>query len=195
VSMRYTSPIISRPMIEQFLQTLSQLSPQYGRLYLAGDAALVRLGVRPGLTRDIEIVVDASDEGQMSLALQRCTQFLHINVQLTSPEDHVPVPWNWDNHARYISTYGPLEVFYFDLPSVALSKIVLSNPHNLHDVQLLIQQKIITLHELDDTYLDVQPRMGKRPYEQLDPQKFAIHYAQTRKWLASAIQAEAASHQ
>jgi len=197
MSMRYTHPALSRATIDQFLDTLSQFSPEYGRLYLAGEAAIVRLGLRSGKSTTIDLVVDAFDAGQMFQALQRTMEMTRINVQLTSPEDHIPVPWNWDARARYIGTYGALEAYYFDLPSEALAKIVFSNQDDLNDVQLMIQHRIITLNEVDDTYLEVQPRMGKRPYEHIEPQAFATHYAQIRKWLASStrnttsLQAEA----
>ena len=50
-------------------------------------------------------------------------------------------------------------------------------------VELLVQQKLITLDELDAAYQEILPRMGKRPYINLDPQKFAERYRIVRQQL------------
>ncbi len=39
------------------------------------------------------------------------------------------------------------------------------------------------MEELDAAYQEVLPRMGKRPYINLDPQKFADRYAIVRQQL------------
>jgi len=188
MSMRHSQTTISRAGVEQFLQGLSRITRQYSRIYLAGEAALVHLGLRPGISNDIDVVIETSNEAEMHAALQRCMQALHLNVRFASPEDIVPVPWHWDERARPIATYGSLEVSYFDLPSLALSKIAIGNERELYDVRLMLQQGALTLDDLDNTYLDVQPRMGKKPYEHIDIPNFAKQYSMVRKWLVQKSQ-------
>ena len=85
--------------------------------------------------------------------------------------------------ARYIGRYGSVDAFYFDFYSLALSKISRGSDRDLIDVKLLVHQKIITLEGLDAAYNEVLPRMGKRPYINLNPQKFAERYAIVRQQL------------
>ena len=82
-----------------------------------------------------------------------------------------------------VGRYGSLDAFYFDFYSLALSKISRGSDRDLIDVKLLVQQKVITLEELDIASQEVLPRMGKRPYINLDPQKFADRYAIVRQQL------------
>src|SRR5215469_18764832 len=103
MSMRYNQIAISRTGIEQFLQALSRLTTQYSRLYLAGEAALVHLGLRSGTSNEIDVMIETSSEEEMQIALQRCIQVLRLNVRFSSPEDIVPVPWDWDTRARQIA--------------------------------------------------------------------------------------------
>ena len=85
--------------------------------------------------------------------------------------------------ARYVGRYGAVDVFHFDFYSLALSKISRGNDRDLIDVKLLIQQKAITLEGLDAAYREVLPRMGKRPYINLNPQHFTERYAEVRQQL------------
>lgn len=192
MNMRYRQTAVSRVGIEQFLQALSRLTRQYSRIYLAGEAALVHLGLRTGTSNDIDVVIDTSSEEEMKMALQRCMQSFRLNARFSSPEDIVPVPWNWDTRARQIAVYGSIEVYYYDLPSLALSKIALGNERELYDVRLMLQQRIITMDDLDNTYLEVQPRMGKKPYEHINMPNFTRQYAAVRKWLIQKAQIERA---
>lgn len=190
MSMRYSQAAISRAGIEQFLQALSRLTRHYSRLYLAGEAALVHLGVRSGTSNDIDMVIETSDEEEMQAALLRCMQALRVNIRFSSPEDLVPVPWKWDTRAKQIAIYGSIEAFYFDLPTLALSKIAIGNQRELVDVRLMLQQRVISLDDLDNTYLEIQPMMGKKPYEHIDLPSFIKQYSMVRKWLVQRLPPE-----
>jgi hypothetical protein len=191
MSMRYNQTAISRAGIDQFLQALSRLTRSYSRIYLTGEAALIHLGLRTGTSNDIDVVIETTNEEEMHAALQRCMQASRLNVRFSSPEDIIPVPWKWDAHARQIVTYGSIEVFYFDLPSLALSKIAIGNERELYDVRLMLQQRVITMDELDNTYLEVQPFMSKKPYEHIDLPSFTKQYSMVRKWLLQRAQVPA----
>ncbi len=169
--------------IEKFLNTLGKIFRKPGRLYLAGGAALVHLGLRPGSTLDIDIVIETTSEDEMVKAIRQLVEQMQLNIEFSSPGDFIPLPSQWMAHAKYIGRYGLLDAFYFDFYSLALSKISRGSERDLIDVKLLVQQKVITLDELDKAYQEVLPRMGKRPYINLDPQKFANRYAVVRRQL------------
>jgi hypothetical protein len=169
--------------IEKFLNALGKVFRKPGRLYLAGGAALVHMGLRPGSTLDIDIVIETTAEDEMVNAIRRLVEQMQLNIEFSSPGDFIPLPSQWMAHAKYIGRYGSIDAFYFDFYSLALSKISRGNDRDLVDVKLLVQQKVIDLQKLDAAYQEVLPRMGKRPYINLDPQKFADRYAMVRQEL------------
>jgi hypothetical protein len=169
--------------IEKFLNALGKVFRKPGRLYLAGGAALVHMGLRPGSTLDIDVVIETTAEDEMVKAIRQLVEQMQLNIEFSSPEDFIPLPSQWMAHAKYIGRYGSLDAFYFDFYSLALSKISRGSDRDLIDIKLLVQQKIITMEELDAAYQEVLPRMGKRPYINLNPQKFADRYAIVRQQL------------
>ncbi len=180
MSMRHN---VTKADIEKFLDALGKSFRKPGRLYLAGGAALVHIGLRPGSTMEIDVAIEASDEDEMVMAIRKLVEKMQINVEFASPGDFIPLPAQWIAQARYVGRYGSIDVFYFDFYSLALSKISRGNDRDLIDVKLLLQQKLITLEELDAAYNEVLPRMGKRPYINLNPQRFAERYALIRQKL------------
>jgi hypothetical protein len=154
-----------------------------GRLYLVGDAALVHAGVRPGFTVDIDVQVGGKNEGELIVAIQRLIQQMQINVEFASPADFTPLPSDWEIHAQYVGRYGEIDVFYFDFYSIALSKIERGNSRDIADFRLLVQQKIITLDELDVAYQEVLAQLGQGRYPKLTPQRFSERYLNIRKLL------------
>ena len=184
MSTRYTSAyVISRENIEQFLHILARQFPEPSNLYLTGNAVFVHLGLRASTNNILQLVVETTDEERMVALIQRCASSLHLNVEFSSPEDLIPIPWTWQEKARYIGPYGYIDAFYFDFVSLALSKIARSAESDLNDVWLLVRQKLLTLHDLDDAYLEIQPRMGRKPYDHVQPRQFAEQYARVRRWL------------
>lgn len=174
---------VTKADIEKFLNALGKAYRKEGRLYLAGGAALVHMGLRSGSTLDIDVVIEATNEDEMITAIRRLVEQMQINIEFASPADFIPIPSQWAAHAKYIGRYGKVDVFYFDLYSLALSKISRGSDRDLVDVRLLVQQKLIMLDELDAAYQEVLPRMGKRPYINLNPQRFAERYEIVRQQL------------
>jgi hypothetical protein len=174
---------VTKVDIEKFLTALGKAYRKPGRIYLAGGAALVHMGLRASSTLDIDVVIEATNEDEMVMTLRRLMDQMQINIEFSSPADFIPIPAQWMVHAKYIGRYGKVDAFYFDFYSLALSKISRGSDRDLIDVKLLVQQKVITLEELDSAYNEVLPRMGKRPYINLDPQRFAERYALVRQQL------------
>ncbi len=177
-------PNVDKTQIDAFLKNLGRVFHKQGRLYLVGGAALVHMGVRTGTTQDIDIEIRATDEDEMAEAIRRLKDSMGVNVEFASPADFIPVPTQWEMSAKYVGRYGSIDVFYFDFYSIALSKIERGSSSDIHDVQLLVQHAIIELQKLDDAYNEVLPRVGKRPYNRLDPQKFAERYTAIRRLLS-----------
>lgn len=176
-------PNVDRQAIERFLTELGRQFRQPGRVYLAGGAALVHAGIRPGTsatTQDIDLDVASGDMYQV---IHQLKQQLNINVEFASPRDFLPLPHDWQSLSRYVGRYGAIEVFYFDFYSLALSKILRGNTRDVQDVALLLQQQHITLAELDQAAQEVATQMGKGSYKRLDPNDFLARYQAIRQHL------------
>ena len=76
------------------MKALGKAVRKPGRLYLAGGAALVHMGLRPGSTLDIDVVIETTDEDEMVTAIRRLVEQLQLNIELSSPGDFIPVPRN-----------------------------------------------------------------------------------------------------
>jgi hypothetical protein len=176
-------PGVDKAAIESFLRQLGRTFHKPGRLYLVGGAALVHLGLRSGLTQDIDVQVGGANEGDLIVAIQQLIQQMQINVEFASPGDFMPLPSQWEAHVRYVGRYGQIDVFYFDFYSIALSKIERGNDRDIADVKLLVQQGIITLSELDAAYQEVLAQLGKGRYPRVTPQRFAERYTALRTLL------------
>ncbi len=178
-------PPVDRPAIERFLQRLGRLVRHPGRIYLVGGAALVHHQVRGphATTLDIDLALEVNNEQEIESAIQRLKQELDVNV-LASPGDFIPLPASWQRQAQYIGRYGPLEVFYFDYYSLALSKIERGTERDLHDVELLGHQGWITREGLDAAYQEILPQMGHGRYFNRDASRFTRQYmaAVQRVW-------------
>ncbi len=176
-------PNVNKQRIEQFLRNPARSYHKPGRIYLVGGAALVHAGVRTDATQDIDLTINAADEDALSEAIRQLKDSMRINVKFASPADFMPLPPQWEMHARYIGRYGSLDVFYFDFYSIALSKIQRGSTRDINDVRLLLQQGYIDLQGLDEAYQAVLSQVGKRPYNRLDPRQFATRYAMIRQLL------------
>lgn len=174
---------VDKAAIESFLQQLGKTFRKPARLYLVGGAALVHMGVRSGFTQDIDVQVSGASEGDLIVAIQRMIERLQINVEFASPVDFIPLPKQWEAHARFVGRYGLLDVFYFDFYSIALSKMERSNSRDIADVQLLVQQGIIALDELDNAYQEVLAQLGKGRYPRITPKRFTERYQAVRRLL------------
>lgn len=178
-------PAVDKDEIERFLRTFGQQYRKSGRLYIAGGAALVHAGIRSGRTQGIDIEVT---DGDMLVTIDQLKHRLHLNIEIASPKDFMPVPTQWEAMSHYVGRYGDIEVFYFDFYSIALSKIDRGTTRDLQDVQLLVQQKAIDLPPLDGAFQDVmsqvQTPQGRMRYPRFDPTAFSARYQIIRQQLA-----------
>lgn len=174
---------VDKSAIEKFLQQLGRTFHKPARLYLVGGAALVHLGVRPGFTKGIDVQVFGENEGDLIVAIQRLITRMQINVEFAAPGDFIPLPLQWETHARFVGRYGMIDVFYFDFYSIALSKIERGSTRDIADVKLLLQKGIITLAELDKAYQEVLAQLGKGRYPRVTPERFTQRYQDIRPLL------------
>ncbi len=69
--------------------------------------------------------------------------------------------------------YGNLDVYIFDLYSIALSKIARGFESDIEDVEFLINRKLITWDALNEHYQSILPRARS---VDIDPREFQQYF-------------------
>lgn len=167
---------IDRQRIEQFLARLGREFHSSGRIYLVGGTTMVFEGLR-AQTLDIDLAIDVSDQDHSELIaiLQKLKQQLSMNIELASPADFIPLPSGHSERSSFIGRYGQLDVFHFDLYSVALSKIERATGEDISDVLALLNTKRIEMPKLQECFQDIFPRLATDSLKQ-NPDKFKRNF-------------------
>ena len=171
-----------RERIERFLTRLGASVSEPGRIYLVGGTTMVYEGFR-ATTMDIDLLVEADNPGVIVAAVRDLKDALDINVEFASPRDFIPLPAGWRERSIYIGRYGPLDVFHFDLYSMALSKIERGAERDFQDVVALVRSGRIDPAELDTAFHEIAPRIATEGMAGMDPAVFAEHYRYLRSLL------------
>jgi hypothetical protein len=171
-----------RDRIERFLVALGAAVREPGRLYLVGGATMVYEGFR-ATTVDIDVLVEADQPGALIAEIRHLKDALDINVEFASPRDFIPLPAGWRERSVYIGRYGPIEVFHFDLYSMALSKIERGAERDFQDVVALVQSGRVDPNELDAAFQEILPRIVTEGLGSMDSAVFEEHYRYLRSLL------------
>jgi hypothetical protein len=169
-----------RQRIEHFLERLGQQARLPGRLYLVGGTTMVYEGFR-ATTMDIDVLVEADDSGPLMGAIRSLKDELDLNIEFASPRDFIPLPAGWRERSVYIGRYGPLEVFHFDLYSMALSKIERGTERDFQDVLALLRAGRLNMEQLASMFAEILPRVATEGLGGMDPDVFAEHFHYLRE--------------
>jgi hypothetical protein len=173
---RYEHATASRSRRDRgFLRRLGQEVQGPGRVYLVGGTTMVFEGYR-ARSLHIDLVVEAEDPGPILAAIRRLKDDLQVNVEIAGPGDFIPLPAGWRERSRWIGRFGPLDVFHFDLASVALSKVERGTEQDYEDALALIRQGALDLDALDAAFVEVLPRVETEGLAGMDAERFAAQY-------------------
>jgi hypothetical protein len=171
-------PVTSAALIE-FLSRLGEHSPRDTVFYILGGSALSILG-NPRQTLDIDYTTELQGENQeaFSRLVDQMAAQLHLDVEAVPIEEFVPLPPGASARRRYIGSYGNLEVYVFDLYTIALSKISRGFESDLEDVLFLLRQGLIDLSELQSHFFAILP---DAPKADIDPREFKAYFEEVKK--------------
>lgn len=167
---------VNAARIEEFLHTLGKEVNFACTLYLVGGTSLVYFGLR-NQTIDIDLSFEVGDKYHQDLIniIRRLKEKMDLNVEEANPGDFIPLPSGWKERSIFIRRFGSVDVFHFDLYSVALSKIERGNEVDLEDVVALVQNGKISWETLRTFYEEILPQMGKQSLKQ-DPARFQRNF-------------------
>jgi hypothetical protein len=176
---------VNRERLESFLSRLGERFRHPARIYLVGGTTLVFEGWREqSIDVDLTFIVADEYHAELVRVIKDLKDQLAINVEEASPADFIPVPAGFQDRAIYVGRYGQIDVFHYDLYSVALSKIERDSALDRADVLTLLQQGRIELDSLQRYFDEIIVQYGVRSLRQ-DPARFRRNFEHIkREWHA-----------
>jgi hypothetical protein len=147
--------------IERFMRALGECARESARVYLTGGATAVLHGFRDS-TIDVDVKL-VPDRDELLRAIPELKERLHVNVELASPADFIPVRPDWENHSPFIAREGRLDFHHFDLTAQALSKIERAHVQDLQDVAELLRRGLVTREGILKYFESVEPFLYRYP--------------------------------
>jgi hypothetical protein len=106
--------------IQHFMRALGAEADVPARVYFTGGATAVLLGWRAS-TIDVDIKM-VPETDRLFRAIPQIKESLHLNVELASPADFVPVRAGWEERSPYITQDGRVAFHHFELCAQALGE-------------------------------------------------------------------------
>lgn len=167
---------VDRERIELFLKRLGDRFRFPARIYLVGGTTLVFEGLR-AQSLDIDLTFNVANEHHADLvrAIQNLKNELSMNVEEASPADSIPLPAGYADRAQFVGRYGQLDVFHYDLYSLALSKIERGSEDDRADVLSLLRSGRLDMDSLQRYFDEIIARYGEQSLRQ-DPARFRRNF-------------------
>lgn len=167
---------ITSAALESFLQTLGERISERTTLYLLGGSALCLLG-SPRETLDVDYSLATSTK-ETEKTINALATEMKMDLEAVPLSEFIPLPPNAESRRRFIGRYGQLDVYIFDLYSIALSKIARGFESDLEDVQFLLTQNLIAWGELENHFKSILSRARKAD---IDPKEFQAYFDELKR--------------
>jgi hypothetical protein len=150
------------------MEALGRAARREVRVHLVGGATAVLLGWR-GTTIDVDFVMDPEDDALLR-AIPALKEELHINVELASPADFIPLPPGWQDRGTFVTQVGKVGFFHFDLYGQALAKVERGHRQDLADVREMIARRLVDGKRALEYFARIEPELYRFPA--IDPPSF-----------------------
>lgn len=138
------------------------------RVYLVGGTSAVLLGWRAS-TMDVDLVMRPESDALLR-AIADIKERLHVNVELSSPGQFIPVPDGWEERGRFIRVIGHATFLHYDLYAQALAKVERGHARDLADVRAMLDRGLIEAASAREYFQRLAPALHRFPA--IDPPTF-----------------------
>ena len=111
-------------------------------------------------------------------AISRLADEMRLDVAEVPLGEFIPLPSGARERKRLVGRYGQLDVYIFDLYSIALSKIARGFEADLEDVGFLLGEGLIEFSELERHFESILP---DAPSADIIPDEFRDYFAEIRR--------------
>jgi hypothetical protein len=154
--------------IRRFMRALGDAADVPARVFLTGGATAVLVGWRAS-TIDIDIKI-APESDRLFRAIPSLKEQLHINIELASPDDFIPVPPGWEERSPFVVQEGFLGFHHFDLYAQALAKLERGHAQDVADVREMLRRGLIVAAPARAYFDRLEPDLYR--YPAIDPATF-----------------------
>jgi len=154
--------------IRRFMTGLADAARADARVYLTGGATAVLLGWRR-TTIDIDLRL-VPEHDSLLRALPELKETLHVNVELASPLDFIPVPPGWEDRSPFIERIGQVSFHHFDLYAQALAKVERGHEQDVADVRDMVARRLVEPATIRRYFAEIEPQLYR--YPAVDPASF-----------------------
>lgn len=138
------------------------------RVFFVGGTTAVLMGWRD-TTIDVDFVMRPDDDAILR-SIPELKETLHINVELASPADFIPVPSGWEDRGLFIAQIGRVGFYHFDLYAQALAKVERGHTQDLEDVRAMLAMKLVERARVLEYFERMEPDLYRFPA--IDPASF-----------------------
>ena len=154
--------------IRRFMRALGSEADAPLRIYFTGGATAVLFGWRTS-TIDVDIKM-VPDTDRLFRAIPRIKEALHVNIELASPADFIPVRAGWEERSPFIAQEGRVAFHHFDLYAQALAKAERSHRQDIEDVREMTTRGLVTPAGVWEYFGTIEPEIYR--YPALDAKSF-----------------------
>jgi hypothetical protein len=155
--------------IRSFMRAFGRAAAMPGRVLFTGGATAVLLGWRES-TIDVDIKL-VPDQDALLRSIPALKESLHLNVELASPDDFIPVRDGWLDRSPFIGQEGRLTFQHFELVAQALAKIERGHAQDLADVRTMLERGLVSAGQILDEFRAIEGQLYR--YPAVDPAAFA----------------------
>jgi hypothetical protein len=123
---------------------------------------LLLLGSPRG-TIDIDYTIqwDPSKFEGVSKIVAQCADLMHMDVEEVPIGKFIPLPPDAITRRKFYDHFGNMDVYIYDLYSIALSKIARGFESDIEDVIYLLKHNYISIEELEKYFNIILPNASK----------------------------------
>jgi hypothetical protein len=162
--------------LKAFFQRLGENFPAPVSLYLLGGSALCLLG-SPRETLDVDYSIE-NGPLEAEQVLEQIAAELELDLEMVPLAEFIPLPPEAETRRRLVGKYGQVDVYIFDLYSIALSKIARGFESDLEDVEFLLSRKLIIWDTLETFFQNILPRASSTD---IDRNEFQLYFDTLRR--------------
>ena len=157
--------------LQKFFQRLGEQISTPVTFYLLGGSALCMLG-SPRETLDVDYSVEDAPP-EIETVLKQLAAELSLDLEAVPMAEFIPLPPEAQQRRRFVGRYGQVDVYIFDLYSIALSKIARGFESDLEDVEFLLDRDLIAWDTLETHFKAILPRVRSAD---IDPKEFQLYF-------------------
>lgn len=160
--------LADKERIEAFATALAGEATTETDVFLVGGTCAVLIGWR-ATTMDVDLVMRPESDAMLR-AIPALKERLHINVELASPDQFIPVPAGWEQRSPVITRIGRVTFRHYDFTAQALAKIERGHARDLRDVDAMLARALISSDQVRRMFAEIEPELYRFPA--IDPPSF-----------------------